>query len=206
MKSIEYSFLDRTTTIAAMEQFCNDAKERNATTITVPSMFIKKVKERLHGSPVKISTVIGYPFGWSPIEAKVAEAILAMVDGADELEIVVNIIALKNNDWQYLAKELNTLLAIIRKQQKQVCFVIEAKLLTAEELTRCCDLYGVAGIDCIALSTGLEKELPSIEMIKAGRRQLAERVAIKITGENISETTAQAYLAAGASRIGVFVK
>ena len=206
LESIEYSFLNRVATIEALQEFCLDAKERKAVRITVPPLFVKKAKEELGDSLVKVSTVIGYPFGWSPIEAKVAETILALVDGADGLEIVVNITALKNNDWQYLAKEINTLLTIIRKQQKEVCFVIEANLLSNEEITRCCDLYGLAGIDCIGLSTGVEKVLPSIELVNSVRRQLAEQVAIKVTGENINDSTVEAFHAAGAKRIGLIVK
>lgn len=206
LKNFEYSFLNPVATLATIEQFCNDAVTKNATSITAPPLFIKKVKEQLEGTGIKISTVIGYPYGWSAIEAKVAETILAMIDGADELEIVINITALKNNDWQYLAKEINTLLTIVRKQQKQLSFIIETNLLNEEELSRCCDLYGVAGIDCIGLSTGLEKELPFIETVQAVRRQLAAPIAIKITGAGIDEKISDAYREAGAARIGIFVK
>lgn len=206
LKNLEYSFLDPVATLAAMEQFCNDAKIKNAISVTVPPLFIKKVKEQLEGTGIKVSTVIGYPYGWMAIEAKVAETILAMIDGADELEIVINITALKNNDWQYLAKEINTLLTIVRKQQKQLSFIIETNLLNEEELSRCCDLYGVAGIDCIDLSTGLENELPSVETLRSIRRQLADQVDIKITGAGMDEKISGAYREAGATRIGIFVK
>lgn len=206
LNNIEYSLLDPVATIAAMEEFCQNAVTENATSVTVPPLFIKKVKEQLEGTGIKISTVIGYPYGWSAIEAKVAETVLAMIDGVDELDIVVNITALKNNDWQYLAKEINTLLSIVRKQQKQISFIIETNLLREEELGRCCDLYGVAGIDCIGLSTGLENELPSPETVRSVRQQLADPVAIKVTGKDINETTAGIYREAGAARISLFVK
>jgi len=202
---LESAFLEPTATIEAMEQFCRDAKEKNALAVTVPPLFIKKVKEEMAGTAIQIAAVIGYPFGWSAIEAKVAEAILAMVDGADELEVVVNITALKNNDWQYLAKEINTLLTIIRRQGKKVCFTIETILLTEEEISRCCDLYGVAGIDGIGVSTGIQNDLPSVQMVQAIRRQLADTVPVKITGE-ITETTLAGYRQAGAERIVLLVK
>jgi deoxyribose-phosphate aldolase len=206
LKSIEYSFLSRTATLDAMQEFCNYAIERNAATISVPPLFIKKVKEHLAGTSIKISTVIGYPYGWAAIEAKVAETILAMIDGADELQIVVNITALKNNDWQYLATEINTLLTIVRKQQKQLCFIIETALLTEEEISRCCDLYGVSGVDCIGITTGLEEAPPSVEMIRNVRSKLAEAVTIKISGRDIDEQAAGGFATAGADRVCIFVK
>lgn len=206
LEKIEYSFLSPAATIAAMEHFCNDAKEKNAGAVTVPPLFLKKVKEQLEGTAIKISTVIGYPYGWSAIEAKVAETILAMIDGTDEVEIVVNMLALKNNDWQYLAKELNTLLTVVRKQQKAISFIIEAGLLSKEELTKCCDLYGVAGVDCISLSTGLEADPPSPGIIALARQQLAEKVVVKVIAATLDDTAMNSCTEAGAGRISILVK
>ncbi|RZL40691.1 MAG: 2-deoxyribose-5-phosphate aldolase, partial [Pedobacter sp.] len=174
--------------------------------ITVPPLFIKKAKELLLNETVKISTVIGYPYGWSSIESKVAEIILAMIDGADELEIVINITALKNNDWQYLAKELNTFMSIIRKQQRYINIIIETEYLDKEDITRCCDLYGVAGIDCLSLSTGTQLRSVSFDTVRLVRNQLAEPVDIKINSSNIDEASIDLYLQAGATRIGLLVK
>jgi len=129
-----------------------------------------------------------------------------MIDGADESDIVINITALKNNDWQYLAKEINMLLTIIRKQQKKVCFSIAVALLTEEEITRCCDLYGAAGIDALNLTTGLEKELIPAETIRSVRRQLADPVAIRIVSPVMNDEIAETCRAAGVDRLSVLVK
>ena len=69
-------------------------------------------------STIKTATVIGFPFGYCAIEAKVAEIVLAIVDGADELDMVINISAIKNNDWNFIANEINTILPIIRNRNK----------------------------------------------------------------------------------------
>ena len=205
LKNIEYSFLDPAATINMLEQFCNTAVEKNATVVTVPPLFIKKAQEYLPVAGIKVSTVIGYPFGWSAIEAKVAETILAMIDGADELEVVINMLALKNSDWQYLAKELNTLLTVVRKQQKAICFIIPANQLTKDELVKCCDLYGVAGVDGISLSTGLEALPPILEQVTKARELLAEKVLVKVTAV-LDEKSSEGYWNAGADRLSVFVK
>ncbi len=203
---MELALLDPAATLAQVENICRKAVDEKYEQLTVPPLFVKKVKELLAGSGVSVSTVIGYPFGWSAIEAKVAETILAMIDGADELDIIANITALKNNDWQYLAKEINMLLTIVRKQQKQVCFTITTDKLTEEEITRCCDLYGAAGIDTINLTTGLEKELLPAEKIQSVRRQLADPVAIKIVSPVINEKITESYGEAGAGRFCILVK
>lgn len=206
LENREYSYLDPAATIADIEVFCSDAKLKKAEGITVPPLFIKKTKELLADAAIKISAVIGFPLGWSVIESKVAESILAIVDGADELEVVVNITALKNNDWQYLAKELNTLLTIIRKQQKRITVIVEAGQLDKEDITRCCDLYGAAGVDCLSLSTGIVDCLPSFETVRTVRHQLAEAVSIKISGRTLDTADIESYRQAGADRINILVK
>lgn len=203
---MELALLDPTATLAQIEDICRKAADEKYKQLTVPPLFVKKAKELSAGSGITVSAVIGYPFGWSAIEAKVAETVLAMIDGADELDIVVNITALKNNDWQYLAKEINMLLSIVRKQQKKICFTIETALLTDEEITRCCDLYGAAGIDTINLGTGLQKELPSIETVQSVRSQLADMVAIKIMVPATDKEIVETYQAAGAGRPSLLVK
>jgi deoxyribose-phosphate aldolase len=206
LENIEYSYLDPLATIADIEQFCTDAGSKKAVNVSIPPLFVKKAKALLNGTGIKISAVIAFPFGWSVIESKVAEIILAMIDGADELDVVINITALKNNDWQYLAKELNTLLTVIRRQQKSVNIIIEAEWLNKEDITRCCDLYGAAGIDCLSLSTGFWERLPSFETVRSVRSQLADAVAIKINGRSLDPDAIALYSQAGANRIGLLVK
>lgn len=206
MENIEYSYLDPVATIAAVEQFCMDAKFKKAKSITVAPLFVKKAKEFVGDGGIKISTVIAFPFGWCVIEAKVAEVILAMIDGADELDVVINITALKNSDWQYLAKELNTLLTVIRKQKKLINVIIEAEQLNTEDITRCCDLYGAAGVDCLSLSTGLQERLPSFETVRSVRSQLADAVSVKVTGKTMDQAAIDLYRQAGAQRISILVK
>src|SRR5690349_19048300 len=92
---IEHSFLKPTATIADIERICNEAKENAFRAVCVPPLFVKKAKEFLSGGKIKLATVIGFPFGYSAIEAKLAETVLAIVDGADEIDIMINTAALK---------------------------------------------------------------------------------------------------------------
>ncbi|RYY48610.1 MAG: 2-deoxyribose-5-phosphate aldolase [Chitinophagaceae bacterium] len=206
MKKIEYCCLNPIASLAYIEDYCRRTIGENLDSITLPSLFVKRAKEILGEHPISLSTAIAVPFGWSVIEAKIAEIILAMVDGADELEVMINMTALKNNDWQYLAKELNTILTVVRKQQKRINIIVESEYLNAEEITRCCDLYGAAGIDCLSLSTGFHERLPAFETVRQFRSQLADAVQLKIAGASLDHAAIDLYRAAGADRIGLLVK
>jgi deoxyribose-phosphate aldolase len=201
----EYISLKPGTTIQEIEKLCKKATDDNIAAVCVPPLLVEKAKKLTEGSSIKIVTVIGYPYGYSVIEAKLAEIIMAMVDGADELDIVINMTALKNNDWQYLATELNTILPVIRKKQKIIKIIIETSLLSDDEIIKCCDLYGISGVDYISLSTGIDRTNTSGEKAGLVRKHLADAVGIKLSGIFENEGETEALIAAGASRIGRFI-
>jgi deoxyribose-phosphate aldolase len=188
--------------LAEVEQLCDEAKEFGFAAVCVPPPFVKKAVEFLKGSNVKVATVIGFPFGYSAIEAKLAETMLAIVDGADELDVVINLSALKNNDWQYLANELNTLLPVIRQKNKTVKIIIESGVLTDEEIIRCCDLYGAAGVDFMKTSTGYAEKGATLEAVKLMRKHLADQIKIKASGGLRTYEFARQLINAGADRLG----
>jgi deoxyribose-phosphate aldolase len=198
----EYILLNPGTTLQEVEQVCKKAIEGNIAAICVPPLLVEKAKKITEGSGVKIATVIGYPYGYSVIEAKLAEIIMAMVDGVDELDVVINLTALKNNDWQYLATELNTILPVIRKKQKTVKIVVDTALLTNDEIIKCCDLYGISGVDYLSLSTGMEIGSNPGDKLGLVRKHLADSVGIKLTGIFKDGEEANSLVEAGAGRIG----
>src|SRR5437763_16828361 len=106
-KYIDHTFLKPTALVQDINRLCSEALQYKFAAVCVPPPMLKIAKMQLANSTIKLATVIGFPFGYSAVEAKIAEIILAIIDGADELDIVINLIALKNNDWQYLANEIN---------------------------------------------------------------------------------------------------
>ena len=98
----------------------------------------KRSKNYAEHSGVKVATVIGFPFGYSSIQAKVAETDLAMFDGVDELDIVINFIALKNSDWKYAGDEINRITPLAHANKKMIKVIIESGILTDDEIIRCC--------------------------------------------------------------------
>jgi deoxyribose-phosphate aldolase len=163
---------------------------------------VKLAKEKLVGSTVQVATVIGFPFGYSATEAKIAEIILAMVDGADELDVVANITAIKNGDWSAIADEINHIMPIIRSKGKVVKIIIESGVLTDDEIIKCCDIYGIAGIDYLKTSTGYAEKGASVEAVKLFRKHLPDQVQIKASGGIRDYATAKLMIEAGATRIG----
>ena len=199
---IDHTILKPTTLITDVETLCKEAIENNMAAVCVPPMFVKQAKTFLEKCNVKVVTVIGFPFGYSAVEAKLAEVLLAIVDGVDELDMVINIAALKNNDWQYLALELNTILPIIKSKRRVLKVIIETGLLTDEEIIKCCDLYGLAGVDFMKTSTGYAETGATIHAVKLIKKHLADAVKIKASGGIRTFNFAKELIAAGADRIG----
>lgn len=199
---IDHTILKPTTLLSDIEKLCNEAKQYQFAAVCVPPNFVKRVKSFLEGTSVKVATVIGFPFGYSAVESKIAEIVLAMVDGADELDVVINISAIKNGDWVYLANEINHIMPVAKSKNKTIKIIIESGVLTNDEIIKCCDLYGVAGIDYLKTSTGYAEKGATIEAVKLFRLHLPKHVQIKASGGIRDYAFAKQLIDAGAARLG----
>lgn len=199
---IDHTLLKPTTLVAEIEVLCNEAIQYSFAAVCVPPPFVKIARELLAGSGVKVATVIGFPFGYAAVEAKIAESVLAMVDGADELDVVANILAIKNHDWQLLANEINHIMPVIKSKNCIIKIIIESGVLTDEEIIACCDIYGAAGIDFLKTSTGYAEKGATIEAVTLFRKHLPRAVQIKASGGIRTYEFAKALIDAGATRLG----
>lgn len=199
---IDHTILKPTTLITDIEKICNEAKEYQFAAVCIPPSFVKKSKELLQGTNVKVATVIGFPFGYSAIEAKLAEILLAIVDGADELDVVVNIMAIKNNDWLYVSNEINHITPVVKSKGKTIKIIIESGVLTEDELLKCCELYGAAGIDFLKTSTGYAEKGATAEAVRMMRENLPATVQVKASGGIRTYEFARQLIDAGATRLG----
>ena len=199
---IDHTILKPTTTMAEVERLCSEAVQYRFAAVCVPPLFVIKAKELVKDSELNVATVIGFPFGYNAIEAKVAEIVLAMVDGADELDMVVNISAIKNNDWNFIANEINTIMPIIKSKGKIIKVIIESGILTDDEIIKCCDIYGLAGVDYVKTSTGYAEKGASVHAVKLIRAHLADSVKIKASGGIKTYAFAKELIDAGADRLG----
>ncbi|TAD84130.1 MAG: deoxyribose-phosphate aldolase [Bacteroidetes bacterium] len=201
-KTIDHTLLKPGMLLADALQLCTEANENGFAAVCVPPLFVKPCRQHLGHSHVKLATVIGFPFGYSATEAKLAECLLAIVDGADELDVVVNFTAIKNNDWAYLANELNHLMPVIKNSAKCIKVIIESGVLTPEEIEKCCTLYGAAGVDFVKTSTGYATVGATVEAVALMRQHLPAHVAIKASGGIKTASFASQLLQAGATRLG----
>lgn len=198
---IDHTCIKPDTTIGDVEKLCREAIEFKFNTVCVPPLFVKKATLFTAEAGIKTATVIGFPFGYSAIEAKIAEIVLAVIDGADELEVVINTAAVKNNDWQFLANEINNILPVIRSKGKKIAVILETGLMTDAEIITACDMYGAAGVDFVKVGTGTMENVRIAEQVKLIRKHLAERIQIKVATDVKNYSDAQKILNVGANRL-----
>jgi deoxyribose-phosphate aldolase len=199
---IDHTLLKPAILTSEIEDLCKEAYEYGFAAVCVPPPFVKRCKALLAPTTVQTATVVGFPFGYSAIEAKLAETLLAIVDGADELDMVINLIALKNGDWGYLEREVGLILEVVRKHHKALKVIIESGILSEQELIACCKLYGKAGVDFVKTSTGYAEKGASVEDVQRIRKHLPSNIRVKASGGIRTYEFASQLIAAGADRLG----
>jgi deoxyribose-phosphate aldolase len=222
---IDHTILKPTTTYIEIKKICEEALRYKFAAVCVPPPMVGKAREFLAaaesaekgvagsvGRPVsaaagsaaasvKVATVIGFPFGYSSLKAKLAEAEQA-AQLADELDVVINLIALKNGDRGFLEEEMQAITELAHGQGKIVKVIIESGILTDEEIIRCCDIYSRVGVDFLKTSTGYAEKGASVHAVELMRRHLPASIQIKASGGIRSYTFARELTAAGATRLG----
>ena len=199
---IDHTLLKPTATLPEIENLCRQAIEYDFAAVCVPPLYVKKAAAIVAPSKVNTATVIGFPFGYSAIEAKVAEIVLAIVDGANELDMVINISAIKNNDWAFIGNEINTIMPIVKNRGTIIKVIIESGVLTDDEIIKCCDIYGAAGVDFVKTSTGYAEKGATVHAVQLMRTHLSDAVKIKASGGIKTYAFARELITAGASRLG----
>lgn len=201
-KYIDHTLLRPDATLSDLEKLCGEALRYDFAAVCVPPSLIERTREMIAGSSVKLATVIGFPFGYSVTNAKMAELIQAIDDGAEELDIVINLLHLKNGDWPLLETEMGALINQAHIHGCLVKVIIESGILTEKEIVACCNLYGKLGADFIKTSTGYAPKGASIEAVQLMRKNLPPSVQIKASGGIRSYDFAKALIDAGANRLG----
>jgi deoxyribose-phosphate aldolase len=200
---IDHTVLKQTCVESDIKQVCQEAKDYGFIAICIPPYWIETAKKYLSGSSVKVATVVGFPFGYSVISSKVEEIHQAICTGADEVDIVANISAIKEGQWDYLRKEINECMKVVRSKPGIICkVIIESGVLTNEEIIKCCEIYDQAGIDYLKTSTGYAEKGASVETVKLFRSHLSPSIQIKASGGIRTFKDAQSMIDAGATRLG----
>jgi deoxyribose-phosphate aldolase len=199
---IDHTILRPDTTVEEIENLCREAFHYKFAAVCIPPYFINKSKQLLQGSKVRLTTVIGFPFGYNSTESKLKDIEAAIGQGTDELDVVHNVIALKNNDWPYLENEMREMVRLVHGKGKKIKVIIESGKLTNEQLIRCCEEYRKYNIDFLKTSTGFAEQGATVEAVNLMRKHLPSTISIKASGGIRSFEFAMQLINAGATRIG----
>jgi deoxyribose-phosphate aldolase len=199
---IDHTILKPVTVMNDVRKLCNEAAEYQFAAVCVPPPFVKASKNILAETNVQVATVTGFPFGYSVARAKLAEVQQALQDGADELDIVINLTALKSGSWSYLESEMDLLVEPIHEKGRIVKVIIESGLLTDEEVLRCCEIYTRLKVDFLKTSTGYAETGATLHAVQLMRANLPSTVRIKASGGIRTYEAAMEFISAGADRIG----
>ena len=202
-KVIDHTFLKPAGDKDAVRKLCREAKKFGFASVCVNPSEVELAVKLLRKSPVKVCTVVGFPLGQNTTEVKGFEAACAIVDGADELDFVVNQRLLKY-DPEACAAELDELVENCRELREDVVLklILECCNLTKEEIARGCRLAKRAGFDFVKTSTGFAAGGATVEDVKLMRRTVGKKMGVKAAGGIRDRETALAMVAAGATRLG----
>lgn len=200
-RMIDHTALKADTVEKQIIKLCEEAKEYHFASVCVNPTWVKKSAELLAGTDVKVCTVIGFPLGANTPEVKAFEVSQAIKDGATEVDMVINIGALKDGNNELVERDIKAVVDAA-KGQALTKVIIETCLLTDEEKIRACELAVKAGADYVKTSTGFSTGGATKEDIALMRKTVGPDIGVKASGGVRNAADAEAMIEAGATRIG----
>lgn len=197
---IDHTLLAADATSAQIARLCQEAREYSFASVCVNSCRVAQARTLLEDCPVKVCTVVGFPLGAMSTRAKAYEAGSAVEDGADEIDMVINVGYVKDGDWDGV---LDDIMAVREACKGKVLKVIlETCLLTDDEIVRACRTAVRAGADFVKTSTGFSKGGATVHAVSLMRSTVGADVGVKASGGIRDAESARAMVEAGASRLG----
>lgn len=197
---IDHTILKADARQLEVSRICDEARKYNFKSVCVNSSYVKYVSEQLKGSGVLTCSVVGFPLGAMPSEAKSYETALAIKNGADEIDMVINIGELKDKKYDFVLEDIKSVVEAAKG--KTVKVIIETCLLKDEEKIKACELSVEAGAHYVKTSTGFSTGGATEEDIKLMRKVVGDKLGVKASGGVRSLEDAEKMIDAGASRIG----
>ncbi len=199
LSKVDHTLLAQTATWEQIKTICDDAIKYRTASVCIPPSFVKRAKEYV-GDSVAVCTVIGFPNGYNTTETKLFETKNALENGADEIDMVINIGALKEKDYDYVSNEIRALKKACGTKVLKV--IIETCLLDEEEKIRMCRLVSEAGADYIKTSTGFSTAGATFDDVILFTKHIDPEVKIKAAGGISSFDDAEKFIELGADRLG----
>ncbi len=200
LKKVDHTVLAQTATWKQIKNICDDGIKYNVASVCIPPSYVKDTKKYV-GDKLKVCTVIGFPNGYNTTNVKVYETLSAIEEGADEIDMVINLGWLKDKKYVDIEKEIKAIKNVCGERVLKV--IIETCLLTDEEKAIMCKIVTNAGADYIKTSTGFSTGGATFEDIQLFKRELKEtNVKIKAAGGIKSFEDAEKFIEFGADRLG----
>lgn len=199
-KLFDHTILKADATKETVIRICREAKEHDFMSVCVNSYYTSLVKEQLKGSDVKVCTVVGFPLGQMSTRAKAAETVFAIEDGADEIDMVINVAALKDKEYDMVYEDILAVRNACKNATLKV--IIETCLLNEEEKVKACELSRKAGADFVKTSTGFSTGGATAEDVALMRKTVGTELGVKASGGIRDKETAVKMVEAGANRLG----
>lgn len=200
-KYFDHTILKAEATKEQVLKICDEALAHDFASVCVNQYYTKLVADRLKGSDVKVCTVVGFPLGMSDTRVKAYETKAAIEDGATEIDMVINVGALKDKEYDYVRNEIRTLKEICGKDIV-LKVILETCLLTDEEKKKACELSQEAGADFVKTSTGFGSGGAKAEDVALMKKTVGSKMGVKASGGIHTAKEAEAMIDAGASRLG----
>lgn len=200
-KYFDHTILKPEATKADVEKICREALEYSFASVCVNEFYTPYVAELLQGSDVKVCTVVGFPLGMTSTKVKCFETGCAVHEGASEIDMVINVGALKDKDYEFVKRDIAEVKAACGGQAI-LKVIIETCLLTDEEKVKACELAKEAGADFVKTSTGFSAGGATAEDVALMRSVVGDTLGVKASGGIRDRETAMKMIEAGASRLG----
>lgn len=199
LKKVDHTLLKQTSTWEDIKKLCDDAIKCNTASVCIPPCFVKQAKEYV-GDKMKICTVIGFPNGYNLTKVKMYETEQAVADGADEIDMVINVGKLKEKNYDYILNEINGIKS--KCNGKILKVIIETCLLKEEEKIKMCEIVSQSDADYIKTSTGFSTGGATLEDIELFKKHMKNGKKIKAAGGIKNFDDAEEFVKAGADRLG----
>ncbi len=199
-KFIDHTNLKQDASINDIKTLCEEAIKFDFMSVCINPCFVKYAHDVLLDSEVKVCTVIGFPLGANTTKTKVYETKQALKDGADEIDMVINVSALKDKKYDYVKNEISKIKKVCKNKILKV--ILETCLLTDEEIVKACELSMEAKADFVKTSTGFSKGGATVEAVALMRKTVGDKCGVKASGGIKTFEDMQKMIDAGASRIG----
>lgn len=203
LKMVDHTILKADATKASVDKVLQFAKENHTASVCINPYYVKYASDCLKGSGVKVCTVIGFPLGQNTKEVKVFETKNAINNGADEIDMVINVAALKDKEYDYVKSEIKDIYTAVSWHNKLLKVIIENAYLTDDEKRKVCEICKEVGVDFVKTSTGFAPTGATASDVKLMKEVVGDKCKIKAAGGIKSKADIDALYDAGARRFGV---